>query len=137
MMLIRTGIALLLIGFAFGAYVLATRWQIRQIARRTNCAPALEGMREGIPTVVYFWSEACAPCKAVQSPAVKQLVSKLGPDGVQIIEINALERPEIADAWGVLGLPTTFIVDGCGQPRHVNHGVARVEKLERQLAMLG
>jgi thiol-disulfide isomerase/thioredoxin len=136
-MLIRTGIALALIGFAFGAYLVATRWQIGQIARQANGHPVLDGLRQGIPAIVYFWSEACAPCKAVQSPAVKQLVSKLGPNGVQIVEINALEHPELADAWGVFGLPTTFIVDSSGQPRHVNHGVARVEKLERQLAMLG
>jgi thiol-disulfide isomerase/thioredoxin len=135
-MLIRIGIALAVIGVAFGMYLLATRWQITRITRQQNGHAVLNGLRKGIPTVVYFWSETCAPCKAVQSPAVKQLVARLGANGVQIVEINALENPDIADAWGVLGLPTTFIVDSTGQPRHVNHGVARVEQLERQLATL-
>jgi thiol-disulfide isomerase/thioredoxin len=136
-MLIRISIALALIGVAFGVYLLGTRWQIGRIARQPNTLAVLNGLRKGIPTVVYFWSESCMPCRAVQSPAVKQLVSRLGPNGVQIVEINAVENPEIANAWGVLSLPTTFIVDSAGQPRHVNHGVARVEQLERQLATLG
>jgi thiol-disulfide isomerase/thioredoxin len=136
-MLARIGIAVLLIGLGIGAYWLFTHWQTARVAHKPEGATVLSRLRAGIPAVVYFWSESCGPCKAVQSPAIKQLSSKLGPDGIQVIEINALEHPEIADAWGVLSLPTTFIIDAAGQPRHVNHGVARAEQLERQLVAFG
>ena len=52
-----------------------------------------------------------------------------------VIAVNALERPELADAWGVLGLPTTFIVDRGGQPRRVNHGVVRADHLKQQVEL--
>jgi hypothetical protein len=39
----------------------------------------------------------------------------------------------VADYWGVLSAPTTFIIDARGQPRAVNHGLASMEKLLRQL----
>jgi thiol-disulfide isomerase/thioredoxin len=110
---------------------------VSRVSRRQYGTEILAGLRAGIPAIIYFWSESCAPCKAVQSPAVREISAKLGPKNLQVIEINALQNPEIADAWGVLGLPTTFIVDATGQPRHVNHGVARAEQLERQLAVLG
>lgn len=132
-MLDRIGIALLVIGIASGAYVISTRWQTSRVGRTLAGSDVLNRLRTGIPAIIYFWSEDCAPCKSVQKPAIRALHDKLGANGVQVIEINALEHPEIADAWGVLSLPTTFIVDRSGQPRHVNHGVTRADQLERQI----
>jgi thiol-disulfide isomerase/thioredoxin len=136
-MIARIGIALALIAVAFGAYAVGTRWQITRLRRQDRATGVLAGLRPHVPGVVYFWSETCAPCKLVQKPALEQLQADLGPDGVQVIAINALEQPDLADEWGVLGLPTTFIVDRGGQPRHVNHGVTRAEQLRQQIAELG
>jgi thiol-disulfide isomerase/thioredoxin len=135
-MLERTGIALLIIGLAFGSYQVITRWQTARIGRRKTGNELLDMLRPGIPAVIYFWSEMCAPCKTVQKPALEQLQTDLGQEGVQVVAVNALERPELADSWGVLGLPTTFIVDSSGQPRRVNHGVVRAEHLKRQIALI-
>jgi thiol-disulfide isomerase/thioredoxin len=136
-MLVRIGIALLIIGVSLAAYMLGTHWQMKRVVQQQQGKGILTEIQNGIPAIIYFWSDGCVPCKVVQSPALKQLYAKLGPDSIQVIEIDALRNPEIADAWGVLGLPTTFIVDAAGQPRHVNHGVARIEQLERQLTALG
>ena len=136
-MIARVGIALALIAVAFGAYAVGTRWQVTRLRRRSHETGALAGLRPDVPGVVYFWSETCAPCRLVQKPALEQLKADLGPDGVQVIAINALEQPDLADEWGVLGLPTTFIVDRGGQPRRVNHGVVRAEQLRQQIAELG
>ena len=129
----RLIISLTLIGLVMGAYVVGTRWQVNRISRRDYDDPVLAQIRTGIPAVIYFWSETCPPCAAVQKPALDQLTSDLGNDNVQIVAINALEQPEFAASWGVLGLPTTFIVDSLGEVRRVNHGVARVEQLKKQL----
>ena len=132
-MIERIGITVLLIAVGFGAYAVGTRWQTRRAARSDAGDELLSSLRPGIPAVIYFWSETCAPCKAVQKPALAELERDLGPGGVQVVAVNALDRPDLADGWGVLGLPTTFIVDSTGQPRHVNHGVARTPHLKHQL----
>jgi len=132
-MIERIGITVLLIVVGFGAYAVGTRWQTRRAARTDAGDELLSTLRPGIPAVIYFWSEMCAPCKTVQKPALAELARDLGPDGVQIVAVNAMDRPDLANGWGVLGLPTTFIVDSTGQPRHVNHGVTRASQLKHQL----
>jgi thiol-disulfide isomerase/thioredoxin len=135
-MIARIGITIALVAVAFGAYAIGTRWQVTRLQGRARAAGVLAGLRPNVPGVVYFWSDSCAPCKLVQKPALEQLQADLGPDGVQVIAINALEQSDLADEWGVLGLPTTFIVDRDGQPRRVNHGVMRAEQLRQQIAEL-
>lgn len=132
-MIERIGITLLLVAVGFGAYAVGTRWQTRRAATSTAGDELLAGLRPGVPAVIYFWSETCAPCKTVQKPALEEIQQALGPEGIQVVAVNALERTDLADGWGVLGLPTTFIVDAQGQPRHVNHGVTRAPQLRRQL----
>ena len=82
--------------------------------------------------IIKFYSDTCMPCKTVQRPAIQQVQQTLG-DNVQIIEVDASERMDLASEWGVMSVPTTFILDKNGQPRQINHGVARAEKLLAQL----
>jgi thiol-disulfide isomerase/thioredoxin len=131
----RTVIALVVILFALAAYRVGTRWQI--VRARSLASPSqLPALKPGIPAIVYFWSDTCAPCKMIQAPALRQLEDELGRDKVQVIAIDALRQTEAADAWGVLSVPTTFVLDRSGQARRVNHGVAYAEQLKRQIAML-
>jgi hypothetical protein len=58
----------------------------------------------------------------------KQFGSRL-----QIVIIDASERIDTANHWGVLSVPTTFIIDAQGRPRHVNNGVASATRLRQQL----
>jgi hypothetical protein len=55
---------------------------------------------------------------------------------LQVIEINAQERPDLASQYGVLSVPTTFVLDSRGTLRHVNHGVTRAERLMEQITGL-
>jgi thiol-disulfide isomerase/thioredoxin len=136
-MITRLVIMFALIVFGVVAYMAATRWQTARIGRLPSGSAVLSGLNQGVPAVIYFWSEACGPCKTVQSPALKQLEAELGPESVQVVAINAVDQPTLASEWGVLSLPTTFIVDRTGQPRHVNHGVTRAEQLRKQIATFG
>lgn len=92
----------------------------------------LPTFRPGTPAVLYFTTPECVACKTHQRPALQRLAEKMG-DHVRVIEINAYEQPDLASQWGVLSVPTTFILDPQGQPRHVNHGVTRAEKLFEQI----
>src|SRR3970282_511457 len=92
--------------------------------------------RPGRPRILYFTDPGCAPCLTVQDPALQEVAAQFG-EGLQIIKVQALERPELTDAWGVLSLPTTFIIDSGGRRRGVNRGVARAPHLLDQLAAIG
>ena len=102
------------------------------LARAASKFKTLQGLNPGTPAILYFTTPTCAPCKTVQRPAIQQVKQALG-EKIQVIEIDASERKDLADEWGVLSVPTTFIIDKKGQPRQVNHGVARAEKLLAQL----
>jgi thiol-disulfide isomerase/thioredoxin len=93
----------------------------------------LERLRPGVPVLLYFTTPTCAPCKTVQRPAIERLQERVG-EGLEVVEVDASSQPEIASQWGVLSVPTTFIIDAQGNPRYVNHGVAPLDKLQRQFA---
>lgn len=92
----------------------------------------LEGLKPGTAAIVYFTTPDCLACKSAQQPALARLQQIAGTE-LQIIEINAYEKPELAKDWGVLSVPTTFILDPHGTARQVNHGVTPAEKLFEQL----
>ncbi|OGO36610.1 MAG: hypothetical protein A2W35_16450 [Chloroflexi bacterium RBG_16_57_11] len=96
-------------------------------------APRLERMRTGVPVLLYFTTPTCAPCKTVQRPAIQRLQERIG-ERMEVVEVDASSQPELASQWGVLSVPTTFIIDAQGNPRYVNHGVAPLDKLQRQFA---
>jgi thioredoxin 1 len=121
--------ALLMVLLGLGAYRLLT-W--RQLARAQRKTFGLEGLRRGVPAILYFTTPSCQPCKTIQRPALQALSERLG-DRLQIVRVDASEETDLADYWGVLSVPTTFIIDSHGQPRGVNHGAARADKLMRQL----
>jgi len=135
--ILRAGIAFAILALIVGGYSLGVRWQAARMGRGQKASPVLRGLRRGVPAIIYFWSETCAPCRMIQSPALEQIQVELGPAGVQVVTIDALANPQIADEWGVLGLPTTFIIDRRGQPRRVNHGVVRADQLRQQIRSLG
>jgi thiol-disulfide isomerase/thioredoxin len=123
-------IAIILAGA--GLYWLYLRLSLRRL--EAGRPPGLESLRPGTPAILYFTTPECAPCKTIQRPALQRLQQQLGGE-LQIIEINAAEQPDLAGAWGVLSVPTTFVLDPQGKPRHVNHGVTRAEKLFQQLGI--
>jgi thiol-disulfide isomerase/thioredoxin len=113
------------------AYSAGGFFQRRRAVGEARVSPIIR--RVTGPTILYFWSESCAPCKAIQEPALRQLERHFGPEQVQVIEINALESLEIAKKWGVMSLPTTILLDRQGQPRTINNRPVRFDDLRRQV----
>ena len=125
----RTILAVVIAGVGLGVYMLANRVVL---ARASQKYRGLENFRLGVPAILYFTTPTCAPCKTVQRPAIQKVKEKLG-ECIQIIEIDASNRTDLADYWGVLSVPTTFVIDKKGQPRFLNHGVALAQKLHGQV----
>jgi thiol-disulfide isomerase/thioredoxin len=125
--------ALAIIAAGLALYWLLNRVILYRAQRNsTSSAGSIPGARSGVPAILYFTTPECVPCKTVQRPALQQIQARVG-DQVQVIEINAQEQADLASRWGVLSVPTTFIIDERGQVRHVNHGAARADKLLQQL----
>jgi thiol-disulfide isomerase/thioredoxin len=127
--ILRTLLALALVLIGWALYQLVNAVVLKNAGQKS---PRLQGLRLGTAAIVYFTTPDCAACKAVQRPALSRLQQMSG-SRLQVIEINAYENPELAREWGILSVPTTFILDAKGTPRQVNHGVAPLEKLLDQL----
>jgi thiol-disulfide isomerase/thioredoxin len=130
--LLRLALAIVIIGFGVFAY-----WCINQrlLLKAQNNALSLFSRLPDKPVIVYFTTPDCAPCKTIQRPALRKLSDLMG-DTLEVIEIDATQRPDLAKQWGVMSVPTTFLLDARGEARYVNNGVARMEKLMEQLQTL-
>ena len=134
--LIRIVWSAAIIALGLGLFWGWNRWQLRRLNRQAGQRlPGLESLRPGTAAVLYFTTPDCLPCRTAQRPALERLQAEMGDD-LQVIEIDASANTATADYWGVLSVPTTFIIDAQGQPRRVNHGVTSREKLARQVSGL-
>ncbi len=130
--LLRFVYALGIILMGLGAYWLFSK---RLLSRANNNLTSLLNPLPNKPVIVYFTTPDCAPCKTIQRPALEKLMSVLG-EKLHVVEIDATERPDLASTWGVMSVPTTFLLDAHGQARYVNNGVTRAEKLMEQIQTL-
>jgi thiol-disulfide isomerase/thioredoxin len=130
--LLRFAYALGIIVLGLGAYWLLNQ---RLLVRAKNNLSSLLNPLPNKPVIVYFTTPDCVPCKTVQRPALDKLINQLG-EKLQVVEIDATERPDLAKTWGVMSVPTTFLLNSRGEARYVNNGVARIEKLMEQIQTL-
>ena len=133
--LARLGLAILLIVIGVGLYWGWNKLQLRRLGRRGQKQDALRGLevlRAGVPGVLYFTTPDCHVCLTAQRPALQRLQADLG-DGLQVIEVDASAHTNLADYWGVLSVPTTFIIGTDGRPHSLNHGLTSKEKLLHQI----
>jgi thiol-disulfide isomerase/thioredoxin len=130
--LLRFGLAIVIIGLGAFAYWLVNQ---RLLVRARNNLFTLFNTLPNKPVLVYFTTPDCAPCKTIQRPAINRVSNVLG-GSLEVVEIDATERPDLAKVWGVMSVPTTFVLDARGEARYVNNGVARAEKLLEQIQTL-
>jgi len=125
----RLFLAVAIISAGLILYWLVNRVSLGRSVNQVNGIPAFQ---PGKPTILYFTTPTCAPCKTLQRPAIDSIKERMG-EKLQVIEIDASQQTDLAKEWGVLSVPTTYVLDADGKPRHVNHGVAPAAKLIQQL----
>lgn len=122
-LLIAIGI-FLAAGLAYGIF---TRIQ------RRRASGVESGSRADGPWVLYFRSDHCTSCETQA-----ELFTKLDTQTRSLIEpVDVDAEPDRAEAYGILTLPTTLILDASGEVQQINYGVTKPEKLKRQLARVG
>jgi thiol-disulfide isomerase/thioredoxin len=121
-----------LIVLGFSSWILYNRLSLGHLKAAAPTDPLLARLQANLPAILYFTTPTCIPCRTVQKPALIELQAELGA-GIQVLEIDSLEQPEVADRWGVFSAPTTFILDREHKPQKVNRGVASAETLKKQL----
>jgi thioredoxin 1 len=65
-----------------------------------------EVLKSSIPTVIDFWAEWCAPCRAI-APIVKDLSAQYEGQ-VKVVKMNIDENPATPGKYGVRAIPTVL-----------------------------
>jgi len=65
-----------------------------------------QGVSKGV-TLVDFWAEWCAPCKALE-PTVDELADKYG-DRLTVAKVDIDSNPNIPGRFGIRGIPTLLL----------------------------
>jgi thiol-disulfide isomerase/thioredoxin len=122
----------LLLSLAITLLGVALLAALRRLHRRlVSDQPAATVASHRQPAILYFRSDHCGPCLA-QSHHLRQLQRDL--DGrLAIREIDAERERDLAARYGIVTLPTTLVIDGHGQVKHINYGLAASATLAHQL----
>lgn len=103
---------------ALAALTSTSAAQSEGIAWRTDFdAARAEAAQAGKLVLVHFWTESCGPCRVLEKRVFSQPQVALGVANDYVpVKINANEKPELAQAFGVTRVPTDVVVAADGKP---------------------
>ena len=127
-LLIATG----LIAAAVTGFSVIKKLQLSKIKNNGND----EKIKPGIPAILYFWSSSCHVCKTIQRPMIELLLKEFFTDRIQFIDVNIEDEQSYADKWGVMTVPSSFIIDERGECKFANSGLVRKEILQSQIGQV-
>ena len=67
-----------------------------------------EVLKSDIPVIVDFYADWCGPCKML-APELEAVAKEL-EGKVKIGKINVDEQPELAQAFGIMSIPTLVVM---------------------------
>lgn len=123
------------IGFCL---VMVALWRLYQQRRLVDLAgqsapePVAALVNNG-PALLYFTTPDCAQCRYQQAPILKQFTNAIG---LPVHTVNALEQTDLARHYGIMTVPSTIMLDQQRRPVAINHGLAPLQKLREQAALV-
>ncbi len=81
-----------------------------EVAEITDQSFEHEVLQSDVPTIIDFWAEWCAPCRAI-APIVKDLAAQY-EGKVKIVKMNIDENPNTPGKYGVRAIPTVLAFKG-------------------------
>lgn len=126
-----------IIAIALLIVVAACALAVRAIARRRASAAVgsvlpdelRARLPESVPGIVYFYGPHCGTCRQ-QAAILDQFATERR---VPVVRVDAAREPSIADALGVMMVPTTIVVDSASTIRSTNFGFQPEPVLATQL----
>jgi thioredoxin-like negative regulator of GroEL len=126
-------LAIVLVVLAVGALLLLAARIYLGWRRSRAMIPTGAGALAGVPTLVYLYAAQCSVCP--QQARVVDTLAARHPQGLNVLRVDALAQPDLADGYGIWTVPATIVTDAAGRTVAVNCGLASASKLERQLAL--
>ncbi len=77
------------------------------------------------PCIIDFYADWCGPCKQI-APILKELAG-VYKDDIIIYKVNVDNDPELAQAFGIQGIPAILFVPQNGQPQMSTGALPRAE----------
>ena len=124
--IVAGGVALLVM--AGRAFVSARR---RRALAAAPFASAESAGEAGPVRVLAFSTPQCQQCRLLQKPALAEVAAQT--QRVEILSIDALEKPELAERYGILTVPSTVVLAPNGRASAVNYGFAPARLLLEQI----
>ncbi len=127
-------LAAVVVTVAFGLYRRATDGRVRAARDATRLATDDLGHELGsAATLVQFSSAVCAPCRATRVLLTDLVASE---PQLRHIEIDAEQRLDLVERFGIVRTPTVLLLDGTGTVRRRITGAPRKPEVLEALASL-
>lgn len=85
--------------------------------------------------ILAFSSADCHQCHRLQAPALQRVVEARG-DTVTVVDVDATTEHDLVQAYHVMTVPSTVILDAAGQAQAINYGFAHTQRLLTQIDKL-